>query len=93
METLLNSKLINFINFQKFYLKEERLESIGNYYQLTNNSLKLYIKNNSKISKNEFYFYYTNLSDHFSLTLDFKYYHTNLIKMSSLKMIEFFELS
>jgi hypothetical protein len=60
---------------------------------MINNSLKLYIKNNSKISKNEFYFNYNNISDHFSLTLDFKYYNTNLLKINSLKMIEFFELS
>jgi hypothetical protein len=60
---------------------------------MINNSLKLYIKTNSKISKNEFYFYYNNLSDHFALSLDFKYYYTNLIKNNSLKVIEFFELS
>jgi hypothetical protein len=92
LEKLINFKLINFINFQKYYSKEERLESIGNYYQMLNCSFKLYIKMNSKASKNELYFNHFNISDHFSISLDFKYYNNYLLKAQSFKMIEFFEL-
>lgn len=92
LDILINLKFKNFINFQKFYSKEERLESIGNYYQLFNSSFKLYIKNNIKISKNELYFNFHNITDHFPLNLELKYYHTYLIKNSNFLNIEFFEL-
>ena len=90
---LINIKIINFINFQKFYSKDERLESVGNYYQMITNSFKLYSRNNSKISKNELYFNYLNIIDNFSLNLEFKYYHNYLLKNKKLLIIEFFELS
>jgi hypothetical protein len=93
LEKLINLKLSHFINFQKYYSKEERLESIGNYYQMLNSSFKLYIKNNCKISKNELYFNYINISDNFYISLDFKYYINYINKIQSFKTIEFFELS
>lgn len=92
INNLLNIKFINFINFQKYYTKEERLDSIGNYYQMFNTSFKLYIKNNSKIAKNELYFNYNNLTDYFFFNLELKYYYTFLVKNSTLKNFEFFEL-
>lgn len=67
LNILINLKLFKFINFHKFYFKEERLESIGNYYQMLNFSFKLYIKNNSKISRNELYFNYNYISDNYNI--------------------------
>ena len=93
LNNLINLKLCNFINFQKFYSKEERLESIGNYYQIINSSFKLYIRDNCKVSKNELYFNYFNIIDHFSLNLELKYYYNYLTKTYNLSKINFFELS
>jgi len=92
LEKLINLKLMNFINFQKFYSKDERLDSIGNYYQMINSSFKLYIKNHIKISKNELYFNYFNIVDHYTLNLEFKYYNSYLLKNNSLINFNFFEL-
>jgi len=93
LEKIIKLKLQTFINFRKFYTKEERLESIGNYYQLINDSFKLYIKSYSKISKNELYFNYTNILEHYNLNLELKYYSTYLTKSNFiLKNFNFFEI-
>lgn len=93
LEKIIKIKLQTFINFRKFYTKEERLESIGNYYQLLNDSFKLYIKSYSKISKNELYFTYTNILEHYNLNLELKYYSIYLTKSHFiLKNFNFFEL-
>jgi hypothetical protein len=92
LDRFIKLKLQNFINYKKFYTKDERLESIGNYYQLLNNSFKLYIKEYSKISKNELYFSYTNILEHYNLNLELKYYTTYLIQPNFIiKNINFFE--
>lgn len=92
LEKIIKLKLQTFVNFKKFYTKEERLESIGNYYQLLNNSFKLYIKSYSKISKNELYFNYINILDHYNLNLELKYYTNYLIKSNFIiKNFNFFE--
>lgn len=93
LERLINSKIINFINFQKYYSKDERLDSIGNYYQMINSSFKLYVKNHIKIPKNELYFNYFNIVDNFTLNLEFKYYNIYLSKNNFLINFNFFELT
>jgi hypothetical protein len=92
LEKIIKFKLNTFINFKRYYSKDERLESIGNYYQLLNHSFKLYIKSNSKISKNELYFNYANILEHYNLNLELKYYINYLTKQNFiLKNFNFFE--
>jgi hypothetical protein len=74
LNKLINIKLIQYINILKFYTKEERLDSIGNYFKINNISFKLYCKNFSKISKTEHYFNYIYLNDYYFFNLELKFY-------------------
>ena len=57
---LINIKTKHFKNFVKFYTKDERLGSVGNYYLISNsNNFSIYI-NTIKMLKNELVFDFTN---------------------------------
>lgn len=94
LNKLLNLKLINFINQLKFYTKDERLESIGNYYQFLETSFSLYCRNYCKISKNEHYFDYENIIDNFENNLGLEFYFSFFNKKSNLiiNQLNLFEL-
>jgi hypothetical protein len=74
LNKIINLKLNEYINVLKFYTKEERLDSIGNYFKISNISFKLYCKNFSKISKTEYYFNYLYINDYYFFNLELKFY-------------------
>jgi hypothetical protein len=74
LNKIINLKLNNYINILKFYSKEERLDSIGNYFKFSNISFKLYCKNFSKIPKTEYYFNYLIINDYYFFNLELKFY-------------------
>jgi len=66
------------INFQKnhikFYTKEERLESIGNYLIFNTLNFSEYCKNNIKSLRNENFFSNQLISEHYLTTKDLSFY-------------------
>jgi hypothetical protein len=94
LDKLIKIKLNKFINIIKFYNKEERLESIGNYFQFNNCYFKLYCKYNSKVSPNEHYFNYLAITDYHFFNLELKFYFSyfNTFNVEINKFLNLFDL-
>ena len=89
---LINIKTKHFKNFLKFYTKEERQTSIGNYYCFTNlNNFENYI-DCTKMLPNELLFDLTNYIYFIKNPFDFDIYQTILnakLNLNKLKLLIF----
>lgn len=89
---LINIKTKNFKNFLKFYTKDERQTSIGNYYCFTElNNFEKYIRS-TKILSNGLLFDLTNYIYSIKNPLEFDIYRmilNNKINLNKLKLLIF----
>lgn len=76
---LINIKIKHFKNFLKFYTKDERLGSIGNYYLISNSYNFTIFINTIKMLKNELIFDFTNYIYFIKNPFEFELY-TSMIK-------------
>lgn len=87
---LINIKIKHFKNFIKFYSKDERQGSIGNYFCFNNiNNFTIYISS-IKMLKNELLFDLTNYVYFIKQSSEFDIYQTTLnSKLNKIKMLVF----